>query len=300
MQTRVELTTQPVRPGRLLLLVLATAFVAECIIMKVLPYVLPEGCGDTCTAVADAVLLSFVTAPFLWVIAVLPVQRLARSRMHFLQRALTSQEEERRRITRDIHDGIGQSLTSLLLGLRALEENSSDPSIRKHLEALRKTGAEIHSDLRRIVRGLRPAILDQSGLAAAIERLMEDVRPSGTALMSLDVDGIMGLRLNADLESTAFRILQEALSNAWRHSDATHIHVVVAVRSNTLELAVIDDGKGFDPNSVFRGNDYGNGLISIRERVMIYGGRAEIRTSRGDGTKITVVLPLRFPDNQHD
>jgi len=284
----------------LLLLALATTFVAEYAIMKLLPYVLPDGCGDTFEAIADSCILTLVVAPFLWMIAVRPIQRLAQSRMHFLRRSLTSQEEERQKITRDIHDGIGQSLTSLLLGLRAMEETTADEKVRENAKSLRAMGAGIHDDLRRIVRGLRPAILDQLGLAAALERLVDEVTRAGTVSIQLDVRTLAGLRLNAELESTAFRIVQEAISNSLRHSSAKHIRVVLAAQSNNLEITVSDDGKGFDASTIFQNLNASYGLLSIRERAMICGGRAEIQTSPGAGTTVSACLPLVMRSESHD
>lgn len=302
MPNRYELTTQPVRAGRLLLLALATTFLAEFFIMNILSHLLPADCSDTTKALADSILLTLIVAPFLWIIAIVPIQRLAQSRMHFLGRALTSQEHERRRITRDIHDGIGQSLTSLMLGLRTMEETATDATIRSHTVSLRKIGAEIHDDLRRIVRGLRPMILDQLGLVAAIERLLEELRNSGTSAIVLDAGDVAGVRLNAELESTAFRILQEAISNSLRHASASHIRVSLAIQNDNLELSVSDDGKGFDTSALFRHEGCGHGLLSIRERAMICRGRAEIVTSPGGGTTISAELPLimRSESNECD
>ena len=300
MPNRFELTTQPVRVGRLLLLALATTFLAEFFIMNILRYLLPADFSDTSKALADSVLLTLIVAPFLWIIAVVPIQRLAQSRMHFLRRALTSQEDERRRITRDIHDGIGQSLTSLMLGLRTMEETVTDATIRIHTVSLRKIGAEIHDDLRRIVRGLRPMILDQLGLVAAIEQLLGELRNLGTSAMVLDASDLAGVRLNADLESTAFRILQEAISNSLRHSSASHIRVVLAIRNDKLELSVSDNGKGFETSTMYLHKGGGHGLLSIRERAMICGGRAEITTSPGGGTTISAELPLIMRGESND
>jgi len=300
MPARLELTTQPVRVGRLLLLALATTFVSEYAIMKFLPHVLPEDCGDTCEAVVDSCILTLFVAPVLWVVAVRPIQRLAQSRMHFLRRSLTSQEEERLRITRDIHDGIGQSLTSLLLGLRAMEETTTDDKSRENARSLRAMGAEIHDDLRRIVRGLRPAILDQSGLVAAIERLVDDVTHADMVSIELDAGALAGIRLSTELESTAFRILQEAISNALRHSSAKHIRVILGTQNNELELTVSDDGKGFDASTIFQNENGSYGLLSIRERAMICAGRAEIQTSPGSGTTVSARLPLVMRSESND
>lgn len=292
MPSRLELTVRPVRAGWLLLLALMTTFAGEYLIMKILPQILPTGCSATFEAIADACLLTLIVAPVLWVVAVRPIQRLAQSRMHFLRRALSSQEEERQRITQDLHDGIGQSLTSLMLGLRAMEETTADARVREQADALRKMGAGIHDDLRRIVHGLRPAILDQSGLVAAIERLVEEVRLSGMVSIELNAKALTGLRWSAELESTAFRIVQEAISNSLRHSAAKHIRVVLAAQSNNLELTVSDDGKGFDTTNIFNNKNAGYGLLSIRERAMICGGQADIQTSLGSGTTVSASLPL--------
>lgn len=292
MTTRLELTTEPVRTGRLFLFALATTFAAEYAIMTLLPSILPAGCDPTYVAVADSCILTLIVAPVLWMIAVRPIERLAQSRIHLLRRSLTSQEEERQRITRDVHDGIGQSLTSLLLGLRAMEETTKDPAVLENARTLRSMGSVIHEDLRRIVRGLRPAILDQLGLVAATERLVDDLSHAGTASIELDAQALAGLRLNTELESHAFRILQEAISNSLRHSFAKRICVKLRADHRELEITVSDDGKGFDAATVFQDEHSRYGLLSIRERATICGGRAEIKTSPGSGTTVSAQLPL--------
>ena len=293
MPTRFDLTTQPVRVKRLLFISLATAFVAEYVIMKLLPFVLPDGCSDTCEALIDSCLLTLVVAPVLWATAVLPLQRLAQSRIHFLRRSLTTQEEERQRITREIHDGIGQSLTSLLLGLRAMEETTTDARTSENAKSLRELGAGIHEELRRIVRGLRPAILDQLGLAAAVQRMVEEFRIASTAKIELTTDDLEGIRLDSSVESNAYRILQEAIVNCIRHASADHIRVSIEVRDECLELSVTDDGKGFAISSVVQNHGGGYGILSIRERAMICGGTAELVSAVGAGATVFTKLPLQ-------
>ena len=292
MPTNFELTARPVRSERVLLLVLVTTFISELVIMKILPHMLPSGVEDTYEAVADSCLLTLIVAPVLWIVAVRPIQRLAQSRMHFLRRAMTSQEAERRRITMDLHDGLGQSLTSLMLGLRALEETTSDATLRQQTEDLRTMGAVIHDDLRRIVRGLRPAILDQSGLVAAIERLVHDVQQPGVREVEFEVDGLSNVRLDADLEIAAFRIVQEAVSNSVQHSSANNLRVTLAAKKNNLVLRIADNGNGFDASAVLSRTDFHYGLMSIRERAMISGGTADIQTSPNGGTIVSARLPL--------
>jgi signal transduction histidine kinase len=186
-----------------------------------------------------------------------------------------------------------------MLGLRAMEETTSDSRVLENARSLRAMGAVIHEDLRRIVRGLRPAILDQLGLVAAMERLVEDLSRPGKMSIELDTSRLAGLRLNNELESNAFRILQEAISNSLRHSSAKHICVTIGIQNDELDITVSDDGIGFDSSVVFQ-NEHGSyGLLSIRERAMICGGRAEIQTSIGSGTKVSARLPLtmRSPSN---
>ncbi len=299
MPTNFELTARPVRSERVLLLVLVTTFISELVIMKILPHILPSGIEDTYEAVADSCLLTLVVAPVLWIVAVRPIQRLAQSRMHFLRRAMTSQEAERRRITMDLHDGLGQSLTSLMLGLRALQETTSDARVRQQAEDLRTMGAAIHDDLRRIVRGLRPGILDQSGLMAAIERLVHDVQQPGVREVDFEVDGLSNVRLDADLEIAAFRIVQEAVSNSVQHSSANNLRVTLAATKTNLVLRIADNGKGFDASAVLNRADCPYGLMSIRERAMISGGTAEIQTSPNGGTVVSARLPLLIR-TEHD
>lgn len=293
MPTRFQLTTRTLKPLELLLLALGTTFVAEYAIMKLLPHFLPSSCGATCTAIVDACLLTLIVAPVLWGTAVLPLQRLSQSRTYFLRRALTSQEEERQRITREIHDGIGQSLTSLLLGLRAMEEITSDTQTCETARSLRELGAGIHDELRRIVKGLRPAILDQLGLAAAVVRLVEDLRKTSDADIELNTQGLTCGRLETRLESNAYRILQEAVANAIRHASADNIRVSLRIKDSNLELVVADDGHGFDMSSATQNLRGGYGILSIRERAMICGGTAELTTTSGGGTTVFAKLPLQ-------
>ena len=293
MVARLELTTRLLKPQGLLLLALATTFAAEYLIMKLLPLILPAGCGATCEAMLDACLLTLVVAPVLWLTALRPLQRMAQSHMLFLRRALTSQEEERQRITREIHDGIGQSLTSLMLGLRALEETTGDSKTCDNARSLREMGSGIHDELRRIVRGLRPAILDQLGLAAATLRLAEDIRNTSASTLEVDVEKLVGVRLDSELESNSFRILQEAIANAMRHASAKLIRVTADIRNNNLELTVEDNGHGFDMGNVIKNIRSGYGIASIRERAMICGGRAELTTGPGKGTTVFAQLPLK-------
>lgn len=300
MTTRIELTTPPVNPGRLLLLALATTFAGEYTIMRTLPYVLPEDYGATWEAIVDACLLTVIVAPVLWMVAVWPIQKLAQSRMVFLRRALTSQEEERQRITRELHDGIGQSLTSLMLSLRAMEETTVDPRVCEQMQLLRSMGAGIHDDLRRIVQGLRPAILDQMGLVAAIQRLVDDFRQTSNATVELDARGLDGLRLSPDLESTAFRIVQEAVSNAVRHASASRLQVSIGVKNDLLTLQIQDNGTGFEGTTLPADGRGSYGLLSIRERAMIAGGQAEILTTSGKGTIVTARLPLMLRTDDHE
>lgn len=293
--SHIELTGRPFNPWLLLATAIVVTFVAEAVIMAVLPAVLPESCSIACVAIADACLLTLVTLPTFWSLGIRPLQKMIHSRMDYLRRALASQETERQRITQELHDGIGQSLTSLMLGLRALEDTSSDLPTRERAEALRKTGRTIHEELRRIIHGLRPLVLDELGLVPAIARLIDDAQGVCDASIKL-VSGLPDeARLSSEPESAIFRIVQEALSNAIKHASASKIEIRFSREGHGLKVEVEDDGCGFDLASIAfdkQGNQ-SYGLQGMRERAMLIDGKLSIISSPNAGTVVSLRLPLK-------
>lgn len=290
-----------VRPWRLFLVVLVSVFVLEAAVMFVLPLLLPARSGYIVEAMIDALLLTIMLAPVLWLLVIRPLQVLVDVRTQLLQRVLTAQEDERGRIARDLHDGLGQSLTSLLVGLRAVEEISTEPQVRQQLDELRRIGGETHEEIRRLARGLRPAVLDDVGLAAAIDRLCADVEQASGGRVRVWFEYDESHRLPPAVETACFRIVQEALANAIRHGNCSEIEVQLDVTSDEVGLSVRDNGSGSpaaprpspaDTQDPFR-------LWTIRERVALLGGSVQIELPTSGGTRVTCRIPVDLTE-PHD
>lgn len=294
MTDRLDLTPYPVKPLKLYAIVLLLSFGAEFVVMSLLPYILPIGSSVVFEAIIDSCLLTLLLAPALWFWMIRPIQQLAQSRMLFLRRSMFAQESERQRLRQELHDGIGQSITSVLLHLRAMEESSQSAEIRSELSEVRKTGADILVELRRLVSGLHPAVLDTLGLSQAIEKLVRDMQPSSKAIITAAFKGMDTISLERNYATTVYRIVQEGLTNAIKHANAAHICVELSNDQQELHVRVLDDGIGMALSRALPAAS-GNGLISIRERAMSVGGQVEVLSSE-KGTTVHAVLPARTED----
>jgi signal transduction histidine kinase len=212
-------------------------------------------------------------------------QRVSRDAM---RRVVAAQELERRRLARELHDETGQALTSILLGLKTLEQSVETEQSREAVAAVRELVVSTLRDVRRLAVELRPAALDDFGLAPALERLAETVRQDTSVEVEIEV-GIGGDRLPADVETTMYRIVQEALTNISKHADATRVSILLARKKHAVVIVVEDDGGGFDPGD----KTTGLGLAGMRERVMLLGGQLRVETSPGRGTTIAAEVPLQ-------
>jgi signal transduction histidine kinase len=203
--------------------------------------------------------------------------------------AAAAREEERAHWARELHDETLQSLAVLRLQLSAARRASDADALRAALDgAVEGLGLEIAS-LRALITELRPAALDELGLAPALESLCERTASvHGIEVRTeLAVGGRPGERLDPDLEIAVYRVVQEALTNAAKHGHAVRVEVVVCERDRELELSVRDDGRGFDP----AGATKGFGLRSMRERIELAGGRLRVGSSR-QGTEVAARIPL--------
>ncbi len=284
------------KPWRLFLVVMGLIFAVEAAVMLLLPVLLPTSATTFHTAVFDACLLTGMLAPAMWWLIIRPLRSLIATRTELLARVLTAQEEERGRIARDLHDSLGQSLTCLTVGLRAVEERSTDADVRQHLQELRRVGADAHQEIRRLATGLRPSVLDDVGLSAALERHFDDIHKVQGLVTKLDLRGLSIERFPRDIETTLYRIVQEATSNAIRHGGATEIQLVVQRNAKTLELVLHDNGCGFDPIAAFRGcrESRSFGLCSMRERVDLLSGTLHVDSAIGAGTTVKVQIPVPY------
>lgn len=297
MPTRHNLEFGKIRPLRLFLMILFVLFAIESVVMFALPHLTPADSTVTFGAIIDACLLTIVLAPMLWFWIIKPLQNLAATRQRLLALALSAQENERRRIARDLHDSLGQALTSLMVGLRTIEESSTEDGVKSHVRELRRIGSDTHEEVRRLARGLRPAILDDMGLVPALERYLEDLSIAHQIEAHLVPTCQQQSRLPEMVESSVFRIVQEAANNAIRHGNAKHLQVKLRCDSRQLEIEIIDDGSGFDAAFALK-TDQSNspfGLLSIHERACLLGGEAAIASCPGSGTKIRATIPLVPP-----
>ncbi len=212
-------------------------------------------------------------------------QRVARDA---LRRAVEAQELERRRLARELHDETGQALTSMLLGLAAIEASQTLAEVRKASESLRKLVVSTLQDVRRLAVELRPTALDDFGLLPALRRLGHSVT-EGSALNVQVEARLGGERLPADAETAVYRIVQEALTNAVKHAEARHVSVVLTRKNASMSVVIEDDGRGFDPATV---RQEALGLLGMQERVALLDGSLEIESAPGAGTTLILELPL--------
>jgi signal transduction histidine kinase len=205
-----------------------------------------------------------------------------------VRRVVEAQELERTRLARELHDETGQALTSILLGLKSLEERVDSGEGRTAASELRQLVVATLQDVRRLAVELRPAALDDFGLVPALERLRDTV--SEQAPISVDVQSSLDdRRLPTEIETMLYRTVQEALTNVVKHAEASRVTVRLSKGDNTVLLVVHDDGKGFDPQSA---GDGGLGLIGMRERVALLRGRFTVEASAGAGTMLKVEVPV--------
>jgi signal transduction histidine kinase len=205
-----------------------------------------------------------------------------------LRRVVAGQELERRRLARELHDETGQALTSILLGLRSVEDAPSPDDMREAAAGLRELVVATLQDVRRLAVQLRPKALDDFGLTPALERLVETY--SEATGIAVDLEAGLGYeRLPAEVETTLYRIVQEALTNIVKHAEARSVTVLLVRRDGSATAVIEDDGRGFDPTSLREG---GLGLLGMRERVELHDGRLTIESAPGAGTTLVAEVPL--------
>jgi signal transduction histidine kinase len=212
------------------------------------------------------------------------------TRLGLLQRLLSAEDQERRRIARELHDETGQSLTTLLVGLRAIADATGRADVRSMAQRLREVAAHTVDDVGRLARGLHPAVLDDKGLVAAMRRHVTDFAKAFGIAIDFRVVGKVPRRMAPLAQSTMYRILQEALTNVARHAQARRVGVVLKYKDAVLEIAIRDDGVGFDPAAALS-EASGLGLHGMQERVALLGGSVAIESRRGDGTTIGARIP---------
>lgn len=213
-----------------------------------------------------------------------------------LERVFSAQEEERRRIARELHDEAGQLLTSLLVGLRTLEHARDLADVKEQGNRLREITARTIDEVGRLARGLHPMVLDDHGLGVALSRYVSEYVKTHNITVDLQLTELDSSSLSAAVQVGLYRIVQEALTNVAKHSGAKAVNIKFVRLARALEVAIADDGCGFDANTVAV-SSHRLGLQSMKERAAMLGGSVSF-ASRRKGTKILVRVPLAKQDLQ--
>lgn len=213
------------------------------------------------------------------------LDRLESERRESARRALAAQEAERLRIARELHDEVGQTMTALALQAeRAVQYSSEQPRV------LSEIVRELHSsltDVRRMARELRPEALDDLGLIDALIALCTRIEQQGSMLVRREFEVHLP-KLSSEVELVVYRVAQEALTNALRHSRASQVSVSLTRRAGGVQLSVADDGHGIsgEPGE-------GDGLTGMRERAMLIQGELELDSTPGDGLRLALTVPVQ-------
>jgi two-component system, NarL family, sensor histidine kinase UhpB len=210
---------------------------------------------------------------------------------YLARKVISTQEEERQRIARELHDETAQILTSVLLYLKLLEKSGASEEAQR-LQNLRKLITHALSEVRRLVVELHPRMLDEQGLEATLSQRVDELNAAGFMNVTLEVAGCTRERLSKDLELAFYRVAQEALNNTVQHSHARCAQVILKRDADWLTLEVRDDGVGFSQDAVQAGQPRGFGLTGMRERLALVGGEFAIESEPGAGTRLCARVRL--------
>ncbi len=205
-----------------------------------------------------------------------------------LRRVVEAQELERKRLARELHDETGQALTSILLGLRTLEDTKSEEELASAVAALREIAVSTLHDVRRLAVELRPKTLDDFGLVPAVERLAESFGEQ-TGL-HVQFEARLAERLPPDVETALYRIVQEGLTNVVKHARARTVSILLTRKGSSVAAVIEDDGRGFSQDA-YEGE--GIGIVGMRERLALIDGTLSVETAPGAGTALVAEVPLR-------
>lgn len=275
-------------------IVLGVIFATEYSLMIALPWLLPQKTPRILEAAVDSVLLTMIVIPVLWWTIVYPLQQAARQRDQFLRNMFSVIEDERRRVAHELHDGVGQTLTMLVSGLRTLNAQDDRNEGNGRESGLSQLAQRALAETKQLARGLRPSLLDDLGLAAAIERVAMEVQENHQLRLSVDLQSLSVERLPETMETALFRIFQECMANIVKHSGATEASIRVGREAHRVSLLISDNGHGFDPQRNARQADGGGhlGLIGMQERAALLNGTFEVESTTELGTTIRVTIPV--------
>lgn len=213
---------------------------------------------------------------------------------NFTQRILSAQEDERRKISRELHDGVIQLLAgiSVQLAMLTIAADSGGPGLKRKIVRTQRNVEKSVEAVHRFARELRPAMLDDLGLVPALRSLVKGLRT--TRRLSVRITAYSGVEdIAQDKRSVLFRVTQEALTNVGRHAHAKHVHIRIRRQRGSAILEVADDGVSFDVPRILASQSRKRlGLLGMRERVEMVGGRFEVDSTPGDGTVVRASIPI--------
>jgi signal transduction histidine kinase len=219
------------------------------------------------------------------------VQERERIRQSLIEKIVHAQEEERKSISRELHDELGQSLLAMLLAFQSVCEEHLIPTTPR--VAFEHRIRQLIEDVRRLAWGMRPSILDDYGLDSALARHVEEISVCSNIAIDYQYSASPGLgRLPREIEVTLYRIAQEAMTNVLRHARAEQVSAVVLQQKDEVTLLIEDDGCGFDPKTKTDDDDTSLGLTGMQERVALLGGTCAVESKTDQGTTIRVRIPL--------
>ena len=217
------------------------------------------------------------------------------ARLQLLRQLVTTQEEERRRISRELHDQMGQQLSSLMLGLKAMERMpAGQPSNMKSLQQLESLTEHLVQKVHHLAQELRPAALDDLGLQTALINYLEKWSERSGVPVDFHDGSLDKQRLPSQVETTVYRVIQEALTNVLKHARAHRVSVILNHHRDQMLAIVEDDGKGFDAEILNNATDNhrGLGILGMQERVALVGGILNIESVQDGGTTLVVRIPV--------
>lgn len=237
----------------------------------------------------------------------LEVKKKEKVRLMLLEKIMTVQEDERKRIARELHDETSHSITAILLGLKLLQETSHEEIRQKEIDRLKDLAHHTLEEVHELAWQLRPSILDKFGLKVAIERYIEEYRKKYPVDFDVIINGIDTERLRPDVETAIFRIVQESLTNILKYAKASAVSVIIMKNKQMISVIIEDDGVGFQIEEVLNKDPskYNLGIRGMQERVSLLGGTLDIESEIDEGTVVMVKIPFKneggeLLDNQNN
>jgi signal transduction histidine kinase len=223
-------------------------------------------------------------------------------RRHLMATIMLAQEEERKRIARELHDGTSQTLASLMIGLKVVEESETLEGAKERTSDMRELVGRALKEVHDLALELRPSVLDDVGLVAGLQRHIKEYIAKTAIHVDFHIGNVQGARLLPEIETTVYRVVQEALANVAKHAQALNVSVLLERRGSSLVVIVEDDGRGFNVSRVMKTarEDKRLGLFGMQERASLIGGTLTVESHPGGGTTIFFECPSEQREVSHE